>query len=271
MMPPGYNPSDDSEDDYKPGPKKGRRKDDSDIDSEEESRAKKPRRTPGRKPKYSSPQISTPRPSATPTSTPSSAPRIKPEDLLANGKAQDETGKVYKYTCPHDGCTKRKMGYKEMCVHLATAHQQLRQLMKADKRPGMKEVLNRLYPEEPTFTTVKVKQEKGVTSTVPVVTTVRQELDNSEDVDDPTEPDTSSKPSIARKYNKAVPAARLPAVQVKMEVKSEGSSLAPRVDKIHNCLVCNGPGRTSKDGRNLNLGSGLQELKYHYSVCVYNE
>jgi len=320
-MPPGYNPSDDSEDDYKPGPKKGRRKDDSDIDSEEESRAKKPRRTPGRKPKYSSPQISsTPRPSTNP-STPSSAPRIKPEpgqeeteacilcqkkvsvhrdarfhysvhfydenaflsmlkpeDLLENGKAQDETGRVYKYTCPHEGCTKRKMGYKEMCVHLATAHQQLRQLMKEDKRPGMKEVLNRLYPEEPTFSTVKVKQEKGVTSTLPVVTTVRQELDNSEDVDDPTEPDTSSKPSIASKHNKAAPAARRPAVQVKqqpvktkMEVKSEGSSLAPRVDKIHNCLVCNGPGRTSKDGRNLNLGSGLQELKYHYSVCVYNE
>ena len=72
---------------------------------------------------------------------------LKPEDLK-DGRAQDEVGRVFKYTCPHEGCTRRKMGYKEICVHLATAHQQLRQLMIADTRPGMKEVLDRLYPQE---------------------------------------------------------------------------------------------------------------------------
>merc|ERR1719452_240575 len=49
-MPPGYNPSDDSEDEYTPVAKKAKRKDDSDFDSEEESRPKKSRR--GRKPKF---------------------------------------------------------------------------------------------------------------------------------------------------------------------------------------------------------------------------
>ena len=43
------------------------------------------------------------------------------------------------------------------------------------------------------------------------------------------------------------------------------------MDKVHNCLVCYAHGRSNKEGRSLNLGSGLQELKYHYSVCVYNE
>jgi len=308
-MPPGFNPSDDSEDDYKPETdKRGKKRGEtSDFDSEEEVRPKKSR--PGRKPKYavtqsraqdvspvvaSSPAVGKPRIKTEPSSqegdsivcifcnktfnvhtdarfhysvhyyeSNSFLSILKPQDLK-DGKAQDDIGKVYKYTCPHDGCTKRKMGYKEMCVHLATAHQQLKQLMMADSRPGIKEIANRLYPLEP-FPLVKVKQEKNI-STVPAVHSIRQNIaldnDNSEDVDDPAEP------SLAVKLAVKAPVKIIP----KKEVKTEGGSysLAPRCDKVHHCLICNGPGKSNKDGRNLNLGSGLQELKYHYSVCVYN-
>jgi len=324
-MPPGYNPSDDSEDDYTPGPTtKGKRKDDSDFDSEEESRVKKARHTPGRKPKYCTSNIATtpkqvlqsnsykssPNPTAFPTNIKPEPGQeetiscvvckktlnvdtnarfhysdhfyeanaflsiLKPDDLK-DGKAQDEAGKVFKYTCPHDGCTKRKMGYKEICIHLATAHQQLRQLMMEDKRPGMKEVVNKLYPPEPSFSSVKVKQEKGVLPSVG--SSLELEVDNSEDVDDPTESESNAKPGGSKMLKVSVPLLVKPAVKIKQqlipkaEVKSEGKSMAPRVDKVHNCLVCNAPGRSNKEGRSLNLGSGLQELKYHYSVCVYNE
>eukprot|EP00092_Neocalanus_flemingeri_P030842 GFUD01033496.1.p1 GENE.GFUD01033496.1~~GFUD01033496.1.p1 ORF type:complete len:578 (-),score=151.16 GFUD01033496.1:164-1897(-) len=309
-MPPGFNPSDDSEDEYTPMAKKGRKKNDSDFDSEEEIKPKKARR--GRKPKYgssqSSPMPNTPRPNSVPTyqaTTPVIKPEpgqeetlvclmcpetlkvdtnarfhysvhyydanafislLKPEDLK-DGKAQDEIGRVHKYTCPHEGCTRRKMGYKEMCVHLATAHQQLRQLMMDDTRPGIKEVLNRLYPQE-MFSAVKVKQEKGVP--VPLAPSA-PEVDNSEDVDDPTDAKVEA-PKVFKvaPMFKAAPPRVFPVIP-KPEVKTEGTPYAPRVDKIHNCLICNGPGKSSKDGRKLNLGSGLQELKYHYSVCVYNE
>ena len=94
------------------------------------------------------------------------------------------------------------------------------------------------------------------------------ELDNSEDVDDPTEP--SVKAPVPKMYQVPVQPF-VPKIEVKPEVKVKSEGFVPRVDRIHNCLICNGPGKSSKDGRNLNFGSGLQELKYHYSVCVYNE
>jgi len=323
-MPPGFNPSDDSEDDYTPSvaSRKGKRKDDSDIDSEEEvnDKVKKPRRkTPGRKPTKGSSVGGTPNNGGNsnkvelPVSTTkpdiskikaekgleenltcvvckdvvkidSNArfhyskhyyednpcpflPILKPNDLR-DGKAQDEAGKVFKYTCPYPGCTKRKMGYKEICVHLATAHQHLRRLLMEDKRPGMKEVLDKLYPpEEPNIPiTVKVKQEKGVAPSIPIKSV---EMENSEDVDDPAEPEGISRPGHPAVQK--VTAAAKPRVFPKSEVKTEGRSRAPRGDKIHNCLICNAPGKNNKEGRNLNLGSGLQNLKYHYAACIYDE
>ena len=43
-----------------------------------------------------------------------------PVDLV-EGQVVDEVGK--KYTCiSSDTCTKRKMGYKEMCMHMPTSH-----------------------------------------------------------------------------------------------------------------------------------------------------
>ena len=37
------------------------------------------------------------------------------------------------------------------------------------------------------------------------------------------------------------------------------------VDRMHDCLLC-----TDRDGKNLNLGSGLVDIRYHYAVCYYN-
>ena len=37
------------------------------------------------------------------------------------------------------------------------------------------------------------------------------------------------------------------------------------------CFLCNGPGKSNKEGRNLNTNSGLSELKYHFAFCVYLE
>jgi len=45
----------------------------------------------------------------------------------------------------------------------------------------------------------------------------------------------------------------------------------PRIDRIHQCLVCGGQGKANKEGRNLNMGDGLQDMKYHYAVCYYNQ
>ena len=48
-----------------------------------------------------------------------------------------------------------------------------------------------------------------------------------------------------------------------------GTLPAVRIDKVHNCIVCQGQGK--KEGRNMNLGAGLSEVKYHYAVCYYAE
>jgi len=217
---------------------------------------------------------------------------LQPKDL---NESKDENG--LRYSCPYDGCTKRKMGYKEVCVHMATQHQRLREIMMSDNRPGMKEILNRLYPQDDNSTPVKVKQEPGVKTPssnsnialpLPVQPVqvkqepgrslsvsskryVGHELDNSEDVDDPGTEESNkhfnSKPVVHKQpVNSTVATNRV----VKSEAKSEPDQkfIVSKVRKLHNCLICTGPGKpTNKDARNLTLGSGL---KYHYAVCVYN-
>merc|ERR1719319_1584934 len=38
------------------------------------------------------------------------------------------------------------------------------------------------------------------------------------------------------------------------------------VDRVHQCLLC-----SDRDGRGLNLGRDIWDLKYHYAVCYYNQ
>jgi len=198
---------------------------------------------------------------------------LKPKDLK-DGKAQDETGSTVKYTCPHKGCTKRKMGYKEICVHLATAHQQLKELMMTDNRIGIKAAMDKLFPPV-VASPVKVKKEVG--SSAPM-----EAEDNSEDVDDPTEK-TTKRPSVTtvtprvttvtpRGTPTVTPRGRgSNAATTVVKTEGGGAFKTHTYGKRHDCLICNGPGKTSKEGRNMNLGSGLTECKYHYTVCAYGE
>ena len=106
--------------------------------------------------------------------------------------------------------------------------------------------------------------EKNIVAT-PTVTS-ELELENSEDVDNPTVPvQFPVKPVLSKKMG------LISSASVKSEMKGELKAKIHKVDKVHSCLICNGPGKNSKEGRNLNLGSGIKDLKYHYGMCVYAE
>merc|ERR1719234_2778453 len=111
---------------------------------------------------------------------PPSKEDLEPGKLLP----KDLMGKVYKYSCHFQPCTKRKQGYKELVLHLATQHQLLKEVMAKDKRPGVAAVLAVLYPEEEEQVKKAekvggaVKQEKKKTNVG------KENLD--ENVDDPT-------------------------------------------------------------------------------------
>merc|ERR1719228_613772 len=94
--------------------------------------------------------------------------------------------------------------------------------------------------KEEKFAVSNVKEEKFAVN-------YSLENEDSEDVDDP---------------NSALGNHKL----VKPKIKAVKGFTGPRIDKIHNCLICD-----SKEGKNLNLGSGIKDLSYHYSVCFYNQ
>merc|ERR1719260_182308 len=123
----------------------------------------------------------------------------------------------------------------------------------------MKEALNMLYPPD-LIPAVKVKQEKGVTPSNPKVHVPiprsNLELEDSEDVDDPTGPsDQPSRPApTASKVVAPASPVKMTRQGFKIEVKKERKYTArPRADKIHHCVICNGNGKHDKEGRNLNL------------------
>ena len=97
----------------------------------------------------------------------------KAEDLMPGAKLpRDLVGKVHKYTCNLQPCTKRKQGYRELVLHLATQHQKLKEVMAMDRRPGVAALMAHLYPiEEEQKPEVKVKQEKLKVPNPPFPTT----------------------------------------------------------------------------------------------------
>jgi len=78
----------------------------------------------------------------------------------------------------------------------------------------------------------------------------RESKDTKDDVENPKAAVGTSKPSSGTNQ-----------VHDRFEV----SKSDPRFSKVHNCLLCE-----TRDGKNLNFGSGLSELRNHYSVCFYN-
>ena len=154
---------------------------------------------------------------------------------------------------------------RELVLHLATQHEKLKDVMEADLRPEVQHVFKTIYPAvvegDP-----RVKQER-------MKSVLEQE---DEDVDDPS-------PA------KALVVKTVPAIKNIADMNSKvdaGVNMGPRIDKVlycllklllllllmpilpqvHNCLVCD-----TKDGRNLSLSQGTQELRYHYAVCFYDQ
>ena len=195
---------------------------------------------------------------------------LTPSDPDADGKALDDKGKVVKYSCKHAGCTRRMMGYKEMFVHLATQHQELRQLLRSDDNQDMKKLGFLLYEDEmdENSKTVTVKKEN-------VDINLSEESGNSEEIDNPDDTSDSEPPPSAKVVTETlvpVPVRRGPrsrasqgqAVAVSGVVKaasSTSSTATIRVDKLINCPLCK-----DKEGKNLTSST---DLKYHISVCAY--
>ena len=213
----------------------------------------------------------------------------KAEDLVPGAALpKDLTGKVHKYVCHLQPCTKRRQGYREYVLHLATQHCKLKEVMALDSRQGIAAMLAHLYPsEEEEKPLVEVKQEKEKVIAMPEeeqkpLVEVKQEKEkviamealNSEDVDDPTaenELPTSNVPKPTQVKPKTPPQKVLhPRVEQVLVKPPQAEAVkkaytGPRIDKVHTCMLCE-----TRDGRNLSFGSGLSELRNHYSVCFYN-
>ena len=111
------------------------------------------------------------------------------------------------------------MGYKEMCVHLATQHQMLEGLM-VDADPEIQRIKKILYPsiEDPDVK-VKVKSEP-----------VQPEADQ-EDPDDPDDPPAKVTPAPSR-------VKPLTSVVVTPTATPSRVIQRPRVERIMNCFMC---------------------------------
>ena len=157
---------------------------------------------------------------------------LVPTDVDKNGRPKDEKGISIKYCCQYEGCTKRKMGYKEMCVHLSIQHMELIKLIHNDTNlPQASQLLKILYP-----------QESG-----------KQASEGLSIKMNATENDPEPLHKLVRSSS-AASAVSVP--------EMSQTPLRPRVDRVVSCILC-----TDKSGKNLDAGKS--ELKYHMAVCVY--
>ena len=154
-----------------------------------------------------------------------------------------------------------------MVTHLATQHKLLKEVMQKDKRPGIAAVFKALYPEEGAQQMVQ-DMAKAVETAASVKQEKKTGCGNKEDVEEEAVDDPSPAPAAnllkAKRGSQSQPQVQ---VQSRIEVAApaEKPYTGPRIDKVHNCLLCE-----AKEGRNLSFGSGLMELRNHYSVCFYN-
>ena len=234
--------------------------------------------------------------------------------------------------CPYQPCTKRIIRKRsEVLLHVATQHQKLREVMEGDGRLGVSLVMDSLYPREEVQGVARVKREEEpvlarekeqddqkkekVSVKEPVVLQVKKEkeivstqsveMEDSENVDDPSSDPVESNEAIANflaklstnqqkvdvqkksfhqknspnpkkfpetkipnKPIKSLQHKRVPlpvpaaaAVPVEEEARPAPRAAFPRITQLHTCLLCD-----RKEGRNL----PSLELRYHYSVCLYN-
>ena len=102
------------------------------------------------------------------------------QNMDGNGQAKDVMGRDVKYSCDFEQCgqgragtVRRKMGYKEFCIHMGSEHGGLEQVMGQDEREEVRKMLQRIKKEP---VVAKVKQEKKTVS----------RMNEAEAVDDPT-------------------------------------------------------------------------------------
>ena len=70
-----------------------------------------------------------------------------PENVDQNGEPRDVKGTMIKYQCEVKNCLKmsrRKMGYKEFCIHMSIDHGGLLEIMAEDERPELRDIGRRL-------------------------------------------------------------------------------------------------------------------------------
>ena len=165
-------------------------------------------------------------------------------------------------------------------MHMATTHMVVGDIMAMDTRIGMEAVMAKLYPGveyKGAIEDVSVKKEAGDMKSE--ATPVRRKRGPASGVQ--VEVQQVFRPLSSQPFSRdeeavddptpvSPPRIRLP---TKSESKTENSPPlpTPRIDRVHNCIVCGGQGKANKEGRNLNMGEGLQDMKYHYAVCYYNQ
>ena len=122
--------------------------------------------------------------------------------------------------------------------------------------------------EEPPRTKAPVESLVKVEPSLPLFP---EQEETEEDVDDPSSLETKPDPYQLNPTPSLVarPLAVTSVFSLKCKEEKKETFIPPRVDKIHNCLLCGGYGKNNKDGRNMNLGSGLKDLMYHYAICFY--
>ena len=67
------------------------------------------------------------------------------QNMDNEGNPRDILGRDIKYSCEVRGCTiKRKMGYKEFCIHMSNEHGGLCDILRETGRPELWEVADKL-------------------------------------------------------------------------------------------------------------------------------
>lgn len=62
-----------------------------------------------------------------------------------DGSARDVLGREVKYRCMEAGCTmKRQVGYKELCIHMASDHGGLEEVMAKDEREEIRDLVEKI-------------------------------------------------------------------------------------------------------------------------------
>ena len=67
------------------------------------------------------------------------------QNMDEEGNPRDILGRDIKYSCEVMGCTiKRKMGYKEFCIHMSNEHRGILEVLREDGRPELLEIADLL-------------------------------------------------------------------------------------------------------------------------------